>query len=142
MGAGIAPQIAKAFPEAEEADNETARGDVEKLGTFSYADITQNDGETLTVHNLYTQFGTGGRAKGVPDVDYEALRSAFKLLNAEVKNLSEGRDGGWYEFVGVEQLCGIPMIGAGLAGGDWEIISKIINEVTPDMKIELVVYKP
>jgi hypothetical protein len=36
---------------------------------------------------------------------------------------------------------GIPMIGAGLAGGDWDIIEKIINRVTRNMNITLVKYK-
>ena len=143
FGAGIAPQIAKAFPEAEVADNRTERGDKNKLGTFSFADLIKAGCETLTVYNLYTQYGTGGRAKGEPDIDYEALRGAFILLNEDVKKMGKGSaslENGWYSFAGVEQLCGIPAIGAGLAGGCWSKIEAIINEVTPNMQIELVVY--
>ena len=33
------------------------------------------------------------------------------------------------------------MIGAGLAGGDWETISNIINDVTPSLNIILYVLK-
>lgn len=140
MGAGIAPQIAKAFPEAEKEDNTTVRGDKNKLGTFTFADVQDDHLEnTLTVYNLYTQFGTGGRKKGEPDIDYDALRSAFTALNNDIKGIDRGC---YYEEVDRTQVLGIPMIGAGLAGGDWEVISKIINEVTPDVKIELVVYKP
>ena len=138
FGAGIAPQIAKAFPQAEDADDETIRGDKEKLGTFTYADV---DDTHLTVYNLYTQYGTGGRSKGVPDIDYIALRKAFTVMNTHVKNL-KGPELDFFEMHSIKQLCGIPMIGAGLAGGDWDIISKIIDEVTPDVKIELVKYVP
>ena len=50
MGAGIAPQIAKAFPEAEKEDNTTVRGDKNKLGTFTFADVQDDHLEnTLTV---------------------------------------------------------------------------------------------
>jgi len=32
------------------------------------------------------------------------------------------------------------LIGAGLAKGDWNIISQLINLATPDVNIELVMY--
>jgi len=140
MGAGIAPQIAKAYPEAEEADNATERGAQYKLGKFSFAEV-QNDQceETMTIFNLYTQYSTKGRAKGIPDINYAALGRAFKALNDEVKNYI---DCGYYEEVGRMQMVGIPMIGAGLAGGHWDTIKTIIDSVTPDIKLEVVVFKP
>ncbi len=147
MGAGIAPQIAKAFPEAEEADNDTIRGDKSKLGDLTFADVMCHD-QALTVYNLYTQYGTRGRAEGIPDIDYSALRMAFMKVNADVAKLKGNQRrhnssrSSYYDYAGLTQLLGIPQIGAGLAGGDWDIISKIINEVTPDVEIELVLYKP
>lgn len=139
MGAGIAPQIAKAFPEAEAADNATVRGDMSKLGTYSYADIEDDHiNNTFTVYNLYTQYGTGGRRKGEPDIDYLALRMAFGKLNEDVKSILES---GYYDEMERTQVLGIPMIGAGLAGGDWETIKNLINQATPDVNIEVVEYK-
>ena len=38
MGSGIAPQIAKAFPEAYDVDQKTVKGDKKKLGVFTEAD--------------------------------------------------------------------------------------------------------
>jgi O-acetyl-ADP-ribose deacetylase (regulator of RNase III) len=146
MGAGIAVQIAKTFPKAAEVDMETSRGDKDKLGTMTYADIKPwgKGGHTLTVHNLYIQYGTGGYLKGTPDIDYIALRAAFELLNKDTKNLKEGsrRGKGYYNELNIQQLCGIPKIGSERAGGDWDIISRIIDEVTPDVDIELVIYNP
>lgn len=142
MGAGIAPQIAKAFPEAEEADNNTTRGAKEKLGSMSIGFHMLFEGterkREIAICNLYTQYGTGGRAIGEPDIDYDALESAFTELNrltaiAKAEGMfNNGRQ--------PEQHMGIPMIGAGLAGGDWERIEKIINRVTPNMDITLVEY--
>ena len=42
MGAGIAPQIAEAFPDALAADNETIPGDMEKMGTYSMGQAQQD----------------------------------------------------------------------------------------------------
>jgi len=43
------------------------------------------------------------------------------------------------DFTG--QRIGYPLIGAGLAGGDWKVISKIIEEELGDEKHTLVEYK-
>lgn len=119
MGSGIAPLIAKAFPIAKTADNNTTAGDPDKLGTFSVGfDKTFN----LWVVNMYTQFNFG---KGL-QLSYSALSEVFKKVN----NYYRGED----------FKLGIPMIGAGLAGGHWDAISTIINLSTPDIDIELVVY--
>ena len=42
MGAGIALAIRKVFPEAFAADGSTAKGDRNKLGTFSFASVERN----------------------------------------------------------------------------------------------------
>jgi len=108
MGAGIAKQIKHKFPEAYEEDLKTAKGDKKKLGTISYAIIERN-GFTFTVVNGYTQYNWRGR--GIL-VDYDAIRSVFN----NVKSLYSG------------MRIGYPKIGAGLAGGDWELISTIVDE--------------
>lgn len=128
MGSGLAPQIAKAFPEAEVADNATQRGAKGKLGNFTRG-VNRGYGQVLHVINLYTQFGTGGFRKGKPDIDYKALFKGFKRINYEYGDFEDYK-------------IGIPMIGAGLAGGHWEAIELLINMATPDLDIELVVYKP
>ncbi len=108
MGAGIARAIKENFPEAFAADCLTAEGDRGKLGTFSSAFICRNNLE-LTIVNAYTQFHWGG--PGIK-VDYEALRSIIQ----SIKQSYHGK------------RIGYPKIGAGLAGGDWQIIAPIIDE--------------
>jgi len=116
MNAGIAKSIKEAFPEVYSADWTTRKGDRKKLGTASYVDYGD-----FVVLNLYTQFdyGPGLRA------DYDAIRKCMKYI----KNRYSGRK------------IGLPMIGAGLAGGDWNIISKIIEEELEDEDVTVVRFK-
>lgn len=123
MGKGIAPQIKKAFPAAYIADCQTRKGDKSKLGTISYATVETFNGE-LVVVNAYTQYDyrKGYNSDSKRRVDYKALRSCFK----EIKQYFNGR------------RIGYPMIGAGLAGGDWDTIAKIINQELVDEDHSLV----
>ena len=117
MEAGIAKQVKEQFPQAYRADQMTIPKMGEKLGKYSLAFISEGD---FTLINAYTQYD----CKGDNNVDYEAIRNVFSLINRD--------------FPG--RFIGIPAIGAGLAGGDWDRISRIINRVTPDIHIELVEY--
>lgn len=125
MGAGIAPQIAAAFEGVREADKNfhIPVGSIARLGKYSVAPQKEL---ALDVINAYTQFTFTGRREGKVDVSYEAIASVFSSLNEAYK----GRH------------LGIPMIGAGLAGGHWEAIYTIINLVATDVEITFVVYQP
>lgn len=117
MGAGIAATIRTKFPSAYEADLKTPYGDRNKLGTFSYAEIPDNN---LIVANLYTQFRWGKTTRHETKNDrYTAISNALTNL----KNFANGKP------------TGIPKIGAGLAGGDWNIIEQIIEEKFPEVTV-------
>lgn len=108
MGAGIAKFISAEFPEALAADKATPHGSREKMGTISVAAVSRN-GLQLTVVNAYTQYNWRGRGM---KADYEALRKCFAEIAARFP----------------QARIGYPMIGAGLAGGDWSVITPIIDE--------------
>lgn len=108
MGAGIAKTIKQNFPEAYQADLNTIKGDKSKLGEITWSKSKTKSGELIVV-NGYTQFHWKGRGR---KVDYEAVRLVFKNVKKNFSGLK----------------IGYPAIGAGLAGGDWEVISKIIEE--------------
>lgn len=122
MGAGIAKGIKAEFPEAYEVDQQTKSGDRSKLGDCTFAEV-ETDGRKLIVVNAYTQFDFRG---GGALVDYDAVRSCMKWI---AKNYPDHR-------------IGLPKIGAGLAGGDWEKISRIIDEELGDADVTLVEYQP
>jgi O-acetyl-ADP-ribose deacetylase (regulator of RNase III) len=112
MGRGIALTIKQQFPEAVVADNQTTIGDCSKLGNFTIAQIDR-DGWDFAIVNGYTQFHWQG--EGVL-ADYEAIRSVFR----QVKQQFSGK------------RIGYPKLGAGLARGDWSMISRIIDEELAD----------
>ena len=109
FGAGIALQIRKHYPEAFEADKKTMFGHMSKMGSISYATIGN-----LIVVNGYSQFGCG---TDQIRTEYDAVREVFRKVKL-------------YFSGGHEQMTriGYPLYGAGLAGGDWNIISNIIDE--------------
>ena len=126
MGAGIAPQIKEAFPDAWQADSGTRRGDIMKLGCYTYADIEIKDRGWLTVVNSYTQYNYGRNHEDGDEkpIDYDALRLALRKIN---KNYSK-------------KSIGLPKIGAGLAGGDWKLIKSKIEIELKDMDVTIVHY--
>ena len=121
MGSGIAVQIKNAFPEMYSADQETESGDKNKLGTYTIASIIRDDVSFFGV-NAYTQYDFG---TDKIRVDYKALRSCFKKIAEDFKDCS----------------IGYPQIGAGLAGGNWDIISSIIDHELNGFDHTLVMFK-
>lgn len=115
MGAGIAKSIAEHFPEAVDADRDTLYGMRSKLGTISYVKVQRgpltahDDDGFLEVYvvNAYTQFLGGAH------LEIDALRSCFRAVAKR--------------FRGDGVSIGYPMIGAGIAGGDWSKIAPVID---------------
>lgn len=120
MGAGIAKQIKYHFPQAELADQKTQAGDKKKLGTYSSAYIKHKD-HTFSVINAYTQYHFSG--DGIL-VDYDAVRKIFAQIKSDF----------------TKKRIAYPKIGAGLAKGDWVMISKIIDQALQDEDHTLVEY--
>ena len=106
MGAGIAKIIKSEFPEAYKVDQNTKKGDKDKLGNYSFAEVIIN-GKKLTIINAYTQYDYGGNKI---NVSYDSIKKVFKKIKKE--------------FSG--KKIGYPAIGSGLAGGNWEKIYSII----------------
>jgi O-acetyl-ADP-ribose deacetylase (regulator of RNase III) len=140
MGAGIAPQMAKAF-KCDTYELELQGKDINKLGQIDYKTLVLGKGSIwideynsntlgepeLTVVNSYTQYSYGRNHKdGVKNpLDYEALTVCLRKINSIFKG----------------KHIGLPKIGCGLAGGNWEIVKKIINKELKDCKVTVVIYK-
>lgn len=132
MRAGIAPQMAKAFDcDIFPGESSTFRGSMSKLGNIDYQEkLLGKDGEpdrhVLTVVNAYTQYYYGrNHADGVKNpLDYEALTLCMRKINHTFKG----------------KVVGLPKIGAGLAGGNWQLIKKIIKAELKDCDVIVVIY--
>jgi len=118
MGSGIAKSIKNRWAAAYYADFDTIKGDIKKLGNYSYADVSISSG-SLRIINAYTQYDLGTQKV---QIDYEALTLVLRKLNK------------LYPI----QRIGLPKIGSGLAGGDWNRIKDIIKTELKDMRVTLV----
>jgi len=107
MGGGIARLIRDHFPDAYQADLKTDMGDMNKLGSYSSATLIRG-AKTLTIVNAYTQYDFSDKKIRA---DYTAIKKVFKKIKKDFKG----------------KRIGYPKIGAGLANGDWQKISQIIE---------------
>lgn len=118
MGAGIAKEVKRRIPEAYQVDCYTITGSKDKLGNCS---IWHN--ENNFVFNAYTQYDFRGLGA---NVNYTAIGDAFRYAVTYCK-----KKGSNLPII-------TPLIGAGLAGGDWKLIRTIIEAVTDDYPIIIV----
>lgn len=128
MGSGIAPLIKEAFPKMYAADLKTEKGDKSKLGTFTMAFL--KNGSTAGF-NLYSQYGYNRRKQGLRDLDYNALYDSMVEMKKALEVFTDGS---------VDKYkIGFPKIGAGLAGGDWNVIEAMIKSVFHDCDVTVYV---
>ena len=129
MRSGVAKVLLDKYPQVrseylqlyEQMERMMLESTKEMLGVVQFVDC-----QDKIVLNMFTQNSYGYDKKQY--VSYEAIKNCFEELT---KYFNENNS----EMVTVA----IPKIGCGLAGGDWEIVEKIINESTGD-KLNVVVY--
>lgn len=108
MGSGIAREIKERFPIVFE----TYHSRPLRMGKIIPVQLS----ETKWIVNAMTQYGFG---HGKRQVDYDAVANVFEKVVELAKTLP------------VQLPILFPKIGAGLGGGDWEIIAKIIDRTVP-----------
>eukprot|EP00727_Mastigamoeba_balamuthi_P002281 m51a1_g1205 hypothetical protein (376) ;mRNA; f:462488-464420 len=118
MGAGVALEIRRRWPEVYEADLRTPVGDARKLGCWS-ARLAARDGPVVV--NLYGQLAYGS-ARSRRWVSYSAVRTGLvRLLNTLRKQLGEG---------GVQSIkIATYWLGCARAGGNSGVVMRIFEEV-------------
>lgn len=117
MGSGVALSIRTEYPEAYEADCQTKKGDKNKLGTVSLAVVkdpsSHKNQKIKAICNIYGQYSMGA---GERHVNYEAIYSGLEELKIRLKPAIK--------------TIGLPYkMGADRAGGNWDIIYKMIEVV-------------
>lgn len=122
MGAGVALAIKRKWPIVYEKYKQL--GDSEKkksykwLGTCQLVEIDQN----RYVANLFGQDECGG---GQCFTDYDALKEALEELRRYVN------------YSGLKTIAFPWKIGCGLAGGDWDIVKPMIEDIFKDLDVEI-----
>lgn len=127
MGSGIARQIREKYPAAYEADTAFAqdRAPARRLGRFSKADVGD-----FVIYNAYTQLNYG-REPSARYVSYEAIARSLSGIAADLSPF-------WSYGDRQSIRIGYPLIGAGLGGGNWSIISAIIDDQLRDFTHTLI----
>ena len=118
MGGGIAKQIAALYPECELQYKKYC-----EVENYEYSQLSGKYLKVYTVDydiiNCFTQ-------KFNFDTDYEALKKCFSYLLSKHYDLK----------------IGIPYkYGCGIANGDWNTVSKILNDISDEYNCVLYVYK-
>ncbi len=138
MNRGLAPQMAAAFQCDEyKLEAEKYEGDIRKLGNIDFRPFTNQGGNEwrhsnpndeyngnigLYVVNAYTQYKWGTELK---PFDYDA----FTLCMRKMNHIFKGKH------------IGLPAIGAGLAGADFQLVKEIIQKELKDCKVTVVIFK-
>ena len=111
MGSGIAKQIKEAYPGAWTIDQQTMKGDRNKLGSYTYVYYKP------IVVNAYTQFDYG--RDGADRFEYDAFDLILQKLKFQFPKLKYG----------------FPAIGCGLAGGNESRIVEMIKKFDREISV-------
>ena len=112
MGAGVAKAIRNWYPKAYQDYDDAYNSNGLRLGDI----IVSIQPDDRVIHNAITQQDYGRRDDRVY-VSYWAIAEVFRKINS------------W----GVKEIA-LPKIGSGLANGDWNVISAIIENTLIDTK--------
>ena len=111
MGSGVALAVKKKYPEAYRSYASIHADEGLVLGE-SYPYVHPD--KKLVIWNAITQEGFG---QPLRNCSYDAIQTCFEGINFAVGTLDN-----------VDKEIHIPAIGAGLGGGNWEIIREIIEQ--------------
>lgn len=114
-GSGVAYMMAMRYPKAREMYLEKFEDEGWKLGDVQF--VRTHDGKVIA--NCATQAAYLPRGKC--HADYAAIHASMNAVRDFAKTNHKS--------------VAIPKIGAGLAGGDWKVIEKILNRVFSDYDV-------
>lgn len=118
-GAGFVLAISRRWEEPEAMYRSLNKSDL-ILGHTQFIQVEDD----IVIANMIAQSGVGKRQDGKPPISYGALRLCLNNVNLYA----------WRKGATIH----MPKIGAGLAGGDWNEIEKIIKHV---MSVDTYVYE-
>lgn len=132
MGSGVAKYVREYYPEAYTDYRHVYEDRGLRTGESIYVHTMNkfHPYHELVIVNAITQNNFG--RTGEVFVDYDAIKQVFEDLNELTQDMTE-------HVSGLPKVA-MPRIGAGLGGGDWDIIAQIIEDVS--MNYIPIVYIP
>jgi predicted NAD-dependent protein-ADP-ribosyltransferase YbiA (DUF1768 family)/O-acetyl-ADP-ribose deacetylase (regulator of RNase III) len=120
MGAGIAKIIKEKYPIVYEIDQKTKKGDINKLGTFTYADVNPNNnkGDIKYIVNLYSQFTYWDEEKMFNINSFK--NGLYNIFDYFIKQRKKDE---------ITIKFSLPAIGLGLANGKIEEVYKVLKDI-------------
>lgn len=128
QNSGLAKEIKARLPEMFQADCETIKGDIRKLGSYSCAIFEGDNGSLKYGFNLYGQHRYGVEKQ---HTNYDKMKKGLTSIKNYL-DLSIGK---------TKKKVGIPKLGCGLGGGDWSVVSDIVSEIFVEQDYEIYVYE-
>lgn len=125
FASGVAGQVAHLFPNVKRAYHDKHKSDGLRLGDIQVVAVNNGPPTLQYIVNMITQ-EKYGRETGVTYVSYPAIELGMTTL----LRFAEG----------AELSVAIPRIGAGLGGGKWDKILKIIRDVVSQYNVELEIW--
>ena len=114
--AGFAKQVWHSFPEARQSSiDDHEGGDFAAFGTYS---MTYYKELGTTIINAYTQYHGG------PSFNIDAFINILKQVNEDFEGC----------------VIGVPLIGAGIGGGDWVEIQEAMLRYAPNIGWRVIVW--
>jgi len=120
-GAGFVLALSRRWKAPEQMYHDFIDGlpEDERLGKVQFVAVEPD----ICIANMIGQHGVGRGKNGVPPVRYEAIREGLKQVNMYCKMNNA--------------TMHAPKFGSDLAGGDWNVIEKIIEE---EIEAEVTIY--
>ena len=126
MGAGFAKQIKSRYPQTFDSYKQ-AIDDGAELGHVDFCLVGD-----VFIANCIAQKNFGNDGKRY--INYIALAKCVDQVISDVRNLNS-------KLKSRQHAVHFPMIGAGLAGGDWAFIEQLINDADPSDSVEKICWK-
>lgn len=128
MGSGVAKRVKELYPGSFEVYHEFCRknAEMDRLGKIVVTDeVHHKTGKPFKLVNAITQLNYG--RDGQMYVSYGAIESCLLYLKPLLREESHQRLPGSFETQ-ADSVVAMPRMGAGLGGGDWVEIRKIIQK--------------
>jgi O-acetyl-ADP-ribose deacetylase (regulator of RNase III) len=116
MGAGFAKQVREQFENVYLKDQKDKRSPLERFGDFTVVDYFI---DSKKFYNLYTQFSPG------PNFNYAAFEMSLTKMSMTLFDNNK---------------IGLPQIGCGIGGADWDKVKEIIQRVLVNHNVTVVIY--